>query len=127
LSRNTVREQQDKQIPIFLPFDRELLNKSAAIWNRLGGANTTLPETGWNLGYTGLPLTSQERADELDRWVKEADQGVSSKVDLTMRLQRLSRPQAIEVMERVNAENAKFGIPGAEPTTPQTPQTPRTP
>lgn len=113
LSRSTVREQQDKQIPIFKPFDAELLAKTAATWNRLGGMDAQLPETGWEMNYTGLPLTAQERAQALAEWSNEAKQGVASKVDLHMRIHRVGREEAKEAMRRLRLEDAEFGAPGA--------------
>lgn len=112
LSRTMVREQQDKQVPIFKPFDRELLEKTAAVWNRLGDSPLDLPETGWDVEYTGLPLTAEERRDALAEWTAEAAQGVASKVDLYMRINRVSREVAILRMRKLREETAEFGAPG---------------
>lgn len=113
LTRTTIREEQDKQIPIFTPFDEELLAKTAATWNRLGGMEGQLPESGYGIAYLGLPLTSEEKKTELDRWKEEAGQGVVSKVDLHMRLNRTSREEAKLALRILREEDAEFGAPGA--------------
>lgn len=108
LSREGVRAAQRRAEPQFRRGDVETLNKIAAFWNAATGSN--LPESGWEIKYPGVPLSSEEKNQAVDEWKALSELGVASTVDLYMMIHHVSRETATLELERIALERSRFGI-----------------
>lgn len=106
LSREGVRNAQRRAEPQFRLGDTETLSKIAAFYNRASGSN--LPETGWEIHYPGVPLSTEEKVQAVNEWKSLAELGVASPVDLYMMIHNVSRETATRELERISLERSRF-------------------
>jgi hypothetical protein len=106
LSREGVRNAQRRAEPQFRLGDVETLSKMAAFYNQVAGTN--LPESGWQLNYPGVPLSTEEKVQSVNEWKSLAELGVASPVDLYMMIHNVSRDTATRELERIQLERSRF-------------------
>jgi hypothetical protein len=106
LSNEGVRASQRRSEVDARRGDLDTLNKFAAMWNKLTGAN--LPESGWQLAYPGLPLSVEERKQRIEEWSKQAELGLASPVDLYMAINSVNRETAIKALELIAMDSGRF-------------------
>lgn len=106
LSREGQRKAQRKYKPSFERGDRSMIGKIAAMLNRSAGMS--LPETGWDVHYAGLPLGIQEQAEQQSQIDARLAAGTISKVDAVMQTDHISRAAAVEKLRRVEEERRLF-------------------
>jgi len=108
LSREGVRSAQRRAEPQFRRGDLETLEKIASFWNRATGSS--LPETGWEINYPGIPLSTEEKTQAVNEWKSLSEMGVASPVDLYMMIYSVSRETATKELERIALERSRFNI-----------------
>jgi hypothetical protein len=106
LSREGVRNAQRRAEPQFRRGDLDTLSKICAFWNRATGSN--LPETGWEIHYPGVPLSTEEKTQSVNEWKSLAELGVASPVDLYMMIHNVTRETATRELERIALERSRF-------------------
>jgi hypothetical protein len=111
LSNAEKRGVQKRISPIFGPACVETIEKTAAMHNAV--QTDKLPESGWGVAFTGIPLSIEERdAIRRDGQEQRAD-GLMSPVDQYMSLNPgTTREQATNALERVRQETVLFGGAG---------------
>ena len=103
LRRSFVRERQQAMIPQLEAGDRRVLALAAALCNRYDAAS--IPESGWNLRYTQIPLTTEERAARVAEARAGIELGTRSIVDVVIAENPgWNRDEAIAWLERVQEE-----------------------
>lgn len=104
IRKDQVRELTAKTEPQFRRGDEELLRKCALIHNLFSGG-PALPEDGYQIAYTGVPLTREELTLGLDRNLKLLAQGLLSRVDLLMDMHPgMTRPEAFARLLEIQDE-----------------------
>lgn len=84
ITREAQREAQKRYEPCFSPSDERLLSVSAAMWNRVTGAQ--LPEGGYRVAYQTLPPSQEEQKGEREQIEWEEARGLVSPLDAYRRL-----------------------------------------
>ena len=103
VSRSAQREAQRRWEPQFRAGDLRLLTISAALLNRAHGAD--LPETGYRIGYAGIPLSPEEIKGQREQITTMLQLGLMDKVDAYQSIHAgTSRPDAMKAL----AEIAQF-------------------
>ena len=108
LSREGVRSAQRRAEPQFRQGDLETLSKICSFWNRATGSS--LPESGWEINYPGVPLSTEEKTQAVNEWKSLSEMGVASPVDLYMMIYSVSRETATHELERIALERSRFTI-----------------
>ena len=104
LKRSFIRERQQAMMPQLEAGDRRVLALAAALCNANDGAS--FPEDGWNLRYSQIPLTTEERAARVAEARAGIELGTSSIVDVVIAENPgWNRDEAIAWLERVQAES----------------------
>ena len=101
------RAAQRRFEPQFRRGDERLLGKVAAVLNSTVGA--ALPDTGWSIQYTGVPLTFEERRIVMQEFELRKAQGMISKPMALARLEDISTDQAREMLRQITKDNREFG------------------
>lgn len=112
LTREGQRQAQRRFEPQFRRGDEALLAATAVLMNRLAGAS--LPETGWGLTYTGLPLSIEERKNLIQDYEKRVELGIMSKVQLLSALDGITEDQAAQKLIEMNIETTVQALNGAQ-------------
>jgi len=106
IKRDLVRQISSAFHPQFRRGDTELLSVAARLWNLFSG-QTSLPESGYQIQYTGLPPSQEEMTQGLDRNLKLVAEGFMSKIDLMISLNPgMDREQALSRLLDIERENA---------------------
>lgn len=110
LSNETKREAQRKAAPQYKRSTLQLLTASAAMWNRWGAGEFggPVPESGLTLEYRGIPMTADEERLEIERWKALAELGIKSRVDLIMKVEGITRTEAVTRLAEIQADNVRF-------------------
>ena len=107
LKREAIRERQRALMPQFEAGDRRVLALAAALCNANDGES--YPESGWNLRYKQVSLTSEERRIRIDEAQAGIALGTRSIVDVVIAENPgWNRDEAIAWLERVRQERALF-------------------
>lgn len=109
ISRDGKREAQSVYEPAFQPRDLELLEKTAAIVNLAQVLSAPLPEAGYRIAYTRIPLS----ADELERRRRHHTEMIAanrmSRTEAYMQEHPgITEAEARTALEKIAAENAKY-------------------
>jgi len=76
------------------------------------------PERGWSVTYQGLPFTAEEEKLEIERWDAQAKQGVTSPVDLYVRINGGTPEQARVKLRQIQKDRAEFAQGASGPVAP---------
>ena len=107
LKREAIRERQRALMPQFEAGDRRVLALAAALCN--ANAGESYPESGWNLRYGQVALTSEERRVRIEEAQAGIALGTRSIVDVVVAENPgWNRDEAIAWLERVRQERALF-------------------
>lgn len=105
LKREAVRERQQALMPQMETGDRRVLALAAALCNRYDGES--FPESGWNLRYSQIPLTTEERQARIAEARAGLELGTRSIVDVVIAENPgWNRDEAVAWLERVQEESA---------------------
>jgi len=97
VSRAAQREAQRRWEPMFRAGDLRLLTICAALLNRAHGS--TLPESGYRIGYEGVPLSAEEKRGQRDHISAMLSLGLMDKIDAYQMLHAgISRPDALKAL-----------------------------
>lgn len=104
VSRSAQREAQRRWEPMFRAGDVRLLSISAAMLNRAHGAD--LPETGYRIGYEGVPLSTEEIKGQREHIVSMLELGLMDLADAYQALHvGTTRPDAIKALSEIQQFN----------------------
>lgn len=107
LSNAEKRAVQARIKPMFEAGCIELLEKTAAMSNASGV--TTLPEDGWAIEFTGIPLSADEREAIRKDVADQMAQGLMGPVEAYQRLNPgATREQAMAALEQIRRDRAQF-------------------
>ncbi len=107
LKREVVRERQRALLPQMEAGDRQVLALAAALTNRHTGSS--LPESEWNLRYSQISLTAEERKSRIEEARAGIELGTRSLVDVVLAENPgWTRDEASDWLQRVRAEQAQF-------------------
>lgn len=101
LTRSGQRAAQRRYEPSARRGDLETISKSAAIWNR--ATSSTLPESGYAITYTGLPLSVEEKRELLEEFKLKIDLGIASRPALLAELDGITEAEAAERIAVIDA------------------------
>jgi|6_EtaG_2_1085325.scaffolds.fasta_scaffold00157_2 hypothetical protein len=105
LKREAVRERQQALMPQMEAGDRRVLALAASLCNRYEGES--FPDVGWNLRYSQIPLTTDERTARIAEARAGLELGTRSIVDVVIAENPgWTRDEAASWLERVQAESA---------------------
>lgn len=123
ISRDGKREAQSVYTPQFQPRDLELIEKSAAIVNLAGAYPDPLPETGYRLDYTSIPLSPQELKNRREHHRELIAEGRMSIVEAYQAEHPgTTRSEAEAHLLRIREENERFkSKPPTKPALPTPP------
>jgi hypothetical protein len=98
-------------MPQFEDGDRRVLALAASLSNAMAG--TSLPEDGYNLRYTQIALTTEERKARLEEAQAGIALGTRSIVDVILAENPgFTRQEAASYLERVRQERALYPAAG---------------
>ena len=113
LKRAFIRERQAAMVPQMEAGDRRVLALAASLCNAIEG--TAYPAAGYNLRYSQIPLSADERKGRREAAAAGIAMGTQSVVELVMAEQPgLTRDEAMAWLERVRQERALFPATGGE-------------
>lgn len=97
VSRAAQREAQRRWEPMFRAGDIRLLTICASLLNREHGSS--LPETGYRIGYEGVPLSNEEKQAQQQHITAMLSLGLMDKIDAYQMLHAgISRPDALKAL-----------------------------
>jgi len=109
ISRDGQRQSQRVYAPIFRAADEELMSKSAMLVNRFLGLN--LPEEGYRVQYSNLPMSPEEQRSQTEDIIKKLDAGLISPVDAMLILNPdLNQTEAKQELDRIRRERAEYSL-----------------
>lgn len=116
VSREGLRAAQARAMPQLARDDAGLMEITAKVLNRCEGLG--LPETGYQVTYTTIPLSGQEQRDLREDITEKMDRGLLSVVDAYQRMHPgMERETAIEELARIRDDNQRHGPgPQRQPT-----------
>lgn len=106
LTREGQRSAQRRYEPQFARGDREMLRKAAALLNRAGAAS--LPETGWDIEYQGVPLSLDERRLFAEDVQRQLDLGLISRVQAYAMLHGITEGRARERLAQIDDDRRRY-------------------
>jgi hypothetical protein len=107
ISRSGQREAQKKFAPIFRMGDEELLAKSAMLANKY--LSTQLPESGYRVSYSSLPLSPDEIKAQREDIIGKMDAGLMSPIQAIMEMyDDLDRLEAQQMLDQIRKEKAQY-------------------
>ncbi len=113
LKREAVRQRQKAMIPQFEDADRRVLALAASLSNSMAG--TSLPESGYNLRYSQIALTTEERRARIEEAKAGIEMGTRSIVDVILAENPgWTREEAASYLERVRQERALYPAAGGD-------------
>ena len=105
VSRDGQRESMRRLEPQWAAGDLAMVEISAILLNR--GTGTSYPETGYTIGFVGIPLSPDERRLLLEEIEKEMELGLMDQVEAYIRLHpgtdRATAARALEEIQMVNS------------------------
>jgi len=111
LKREFIRERTRAMMPQFEDGDRRVLALAASLSNAMAG--TSLPEDGYNLRYSQIALTTEERKARLEEAQAGIALGTRSIVDVILaESPGWTREEAVSYLERVRQERALYPAAG---------------
>lgn len=107
IDRAQQRESQKRFAPVFRFADEELITKTAKLCNRF--LNTNLPESGYRVQYSTLPLSPEETKSLREDIIQKMAAGLVSPVDAMMMMHPdLDEEEAKKELLRIRRERAEF-------------------
>ena len=105
IRRDQIRDLTVRAEPQFRKGDLELLRKAAQIFN-LFGTGAKLPTDGYQIAYSGVPLSMEEQTTGLARDLALVAQGLMSKADVLMNMHPgMTRIEAAQRLDEIRREN----------------------
>jgi hypothetical protein len=104
ITRDGQREAQRRVEPQFRHGDLDLLEITAALWNR--ATDSTFPEEGYRIAYEAIPPSAEERKAEREHLMELLAGGLISRVDVYRQLHPgTSEADAAAALEKIQRTN----------------------
>ena len=109
MSKESMRDAQQRFQPTFSVSDIEAIEKSAMISNRLLGTN--YPESGYVISYESIELSEGEQKAQRENIIALLDKGLYSPVDAMFKLypELTTEEQAMEKLRLIRQQKIEFG------------------